>query len=426
MTGIHKPFSDWIARVGPSGTYAINDGAERSDARAMAMFDSGWARLGVVLSNRVALGLRNAASGETVIELDDYGFPLLIEGAAVALLSRLEDQWPQVELTEVDLAELRSMSRELRYLVLHRLEREGTPAPEWFHVLPWEPVAELAEAVSRMLDGADPEPLSGDADDLGHWVTPALSGVTGPLEQLHDGLAVGSRGQTLAGATALCAGVAGADPLRLPEHVRESLAQVLRRLAALNPFLRHSADVAVAQVAPGHGPASRFTVRLSSTLPKAATRDDLRSVVTDLDDGGPLGVRAEVTAGGRLRLTAEVAIEDSPARSQLVADYLAVVVPVLVRTEGAVTRYWIPLEVRRRWMSGTVAIAAPLGEFEVEADQPPVGGWGLTGVPVVELLASIRATNQAGVRVWREVADRCPDGHPLHRALRQADEGPAR
>jgi len=230
MTGLHKPLSDWVTRIDPRTTDRIgliNDGDERADARAFPLFDAGWTRLTATVGDTIsALALRHEATGATVVELDDFGIPLEVDGRGANLIARLEETWPNVEISDDDLDTLEGMSKELRYLLLYRLEQEGDPRARWFHVLPWDPVIELATATCALMDGDEPRELSSAAADLGHWVTPAVTGVTGPLERLHDGLAAGAADVALMGATSLCAGLEAADPLRLPNTVRESLGRV--------------------------------------------------------------------------------------------------------------------------------------------------------------------------------------------------------
>ncbi|MFE2011274.1 hypothetical protein [Streptomyces sp. NPDC059491] len=427
MTGVHRPLSDWVVRLGPPpvpGTSPINDGDERADARDLPLFAEGWVRRAVAAEpdRPPVLALRHPATAATYVELDDHGAPLRIGETGAALIDRVETSWPHPVLGPEDLTALAALSREVRYLLLHRLDREGTPPPAVFHSLPWEPVTELASAVVRLLDGDPPPALSAEALDLGHWVTPAALGVTGPLEQLYEGLAEPDPVLAARGGTALCGGLRAADPERFPAQVAAALAAVARRLAGVNPFLRHAAVLAADRLTGAAPPG--FAVGLEPSLPKSASGTADRAVVDRLGDGGPFSVRTEVTPGGRLKVTVELALEDSPERERLIDTYGGVFLPVAVASPAGTLRYWVALEARRRWLSGTLDVPVVRGEFR--AEDAVTGVWGLSGISPDELLPSLAGTHRAGLRVWTAAAELSPAGHPLRRALRLLyGEGPA-
>ncbi len=421
MTGVHRPLSDWVVRVGPepsSSTSPINDGDERADARSLPLFAEGWVRRAVVAGpdHAPVLALRHPGSALTYVELDDHGTPLLIGEAGAELIDRIEASWPHPEFGPADLVAVAALSREIRYLLLHRLNQESAPPPEVFHCLPWEPVTELASAVVGLLDGAEPPALSAEALDLGHWVTPAAVGVTGPLEQLYEGLTDADQVLAARGGTALCTGLSAADLARFPAPVTAALAEVLRRLASVNPFLRHAATLTADRLT---GVATvGFVTALDSDLPKAAAGTDDRTVVRRLGDDGPLTVRAEVTAGGRLRVTVELAVQATAEREWILNAYGGAFAPVVVSTTGRSLRYWVALEARRRWLSGTLDVPAPRGRFEVGTEEAVTGVWGLSGISPDELLLSLTGANRAGLQVWRAAVERTPTGHPLRQAFR--------
>ncbi|WP_333762887.1 hypothetical protein [Streptomyces sp. IBSBF 2390] len=427
MTGVHRPLSDWVVRLGPPfvrGPSPINDGDERADARDLPLFAEGWVRRAVAAEpdRPPVLALHHPATAVTYVELDDHGAPLRIGETGAALIDRVESSWPHPVLGPADLTALAALPREVRYLLLHRLNREGTPPPGVFHSLPWEPVTELASAVVRLLDGDPPSALSAEALDLGHWVTPAALGVTGPLEQLYEGLVEPDPVLAARGGTALCGGLQVADPERFPTQVATALAAVARRLAGVNPFLRHAAVLAADRLT-GAAPTG-FVTGLEPALPKSASGTADRAVVDRLDDGGPFAVRTEVTPGGRLKVTAELALEASPERERLLDAYGGAFLPVVVASPGGALRYWVALEARRRWLSGTLDVPVVRGEFR--AEDAVTGVWGLSGVSPDELLPSLAGTHRAGLRVWRAAAELSPAGHPLRRALRRLDgEGDA-
>ncbi|MET9649794.1 hypothetical protein ABZZ44_05845 [Streptomyces sp. NPDC006460] len=423
MTGTHRPLSDWVVRLGPPpvpGTSPINDGDERADARDLPLFTEGWVRRAVAAGpdRSSVLALHHPATAVTYVELDDHGAPLRIGEAGAELIGRVETSWPHPVFGSDDLTALAGLSREVRYLLLHRLDREGAPPPGLFHALPWEPVTELASAVVRLLDGGATPSLSAEALDLGHWVTPAALGVTGPLEQLYEGLTEPDPVLAARGGTALCAGLRAADPARFPAAVTAALAEVARRLAAVNPFLRHAAVLA-AEGLTGATPAG-FAVPLEPALPKSASGTADRTVVRRTgEEDGPFAVRTETTPGGRLKVTVELTVEATPERERLLDAYGGAFLPVVVASTGGTLRYWVALEARRRWLSGTLDVPVVRGEFR--AEEAVTGVWGLSGVSPDELLPSLAGTHRAGLRVWRAAAELSPAGHPLRRALRRFD-----
>lgn len=424
MTTGHRPLSDWIGRLDrtrPTGVGLINDGDERLDARSLPMFEQGWLRRTTVLDGRTALALQHPSDDVTYVELDDFGAPLLISDQGAGLIDRVEESWPRAELSPADLGVVAGFSRELRYLLLHRLDREGSPAPELFHTLPWAPVIEVAGAVRALLDGDMAPELSADAADLGPWVTPAAPGVTGPLEQVHEALTGDELQLAVIGGTSFCEGVRGADPARFPAEVASALADVAARLASINPFLRHAALLATEHLSGGR-PAA-FVADLTSELAKAAGSEQNRSHVVRLRDASPFRVETEVTAAGRLMVSVEVGVEAGPERDRLVRSYSGLFAPVVVRFGAQATRYWMALEARRRWVAGTLDVPCPKGRFQVEADAAPIGVWGLSRIRPEDLLPSLRGTNSAGRQVWRDVAERSPAGHPIRRAIREFDDG---
>ncbi|MFL6124807.1 hypothetical protein, partial [Actinophytocola sp.] len=178
MNAGHRPLSDWVGRIDrapPTDVGLINDGNERLDARSLPMFESGWLRRIAVLDGAPALALHDPSDNVTYVELDDFGAPLVITEQGAALINRIEESWPRADLDHADLAVVAELSREIRYLLLRRLDNESSPPPELFHTLPWEPVVELANAVRTLLDGGPAPDLSTEATDLGHWVTPAAA-----------------------------------------------------------------------------------------------------------------------------------------------------------------------------------------------------------------------------------------------------------
>ncbi|MFI9012369.1 hypothetical protein ACIGNX_34530 [Actinosynnema sp. NPDC053489] len=419
----HKPLSDWVARLDPrrpNGLDLTNDGDERGDARTFPLFADGWRRQAAVLSDgTTALALYRPDDDTTYVELDDYGTPLDIDLPGADLIEHIERSWPGAD---PDLTAFSALSRELRYLVLLRLNQEGQPSARLFHALDWAPVVELARAVGILLDGSPSPVLSAGAQDLEHWVTPAGSGITGPLEQLYEGLtAADEPALVVVGASGFCAGIVRADPARFPEAVASAFAKVAEALGRADPFLRHAAQLAGDRLT--GRPVTRLSADLNSELPKAASREGNRSVVATLRDDGPLRLQVEVTAGGQLRLTVTIAVVSGPDRDLLVSAYGEIFSPVTLRTRDEELRYWVVLKARRQWLAGTLDVPSPRGRFTVDADAPPIGLLGLTRITSDELLRSLRSANNSGKRLWRDAARRSPLGHPLRTAVDLLDRG---
>ncbi|MDX3315035.1 hypothetical protein P1S61_39470 [Streptomyces sp. ME08-AFT2] len=450
---VHRPLSSWIARLvsGAPGTAAslgrINDGNERADAREMSRFrTAAWARTSVTVGRNEAparaLALQ-AADGSLVVELDDFGRPLPVTEDGADLIAGLEESWTAVPADPLTVARLQVESLELRYLLLHRLERETAAPAALFHCLPWSRVEAAAHSVAALLDpvGTPSSSANGvvgapEARELRHWFTPAATSLAGPLSVLEAGLR-SDRGGLWFGREAadLLTGLFTADPARLPASTRSALAALAERLGA-DPTLRHGARLASTRLTgpgPGPGPSTVFvnlslTARLDSEFVLLASsgepEDENERVVTLREQ--PLTAEVAVTRDGMLDV--ELAIEDdgrAPART--VAQDGPLCYPVRVSpvrgTAGAraPSRYWMMLDRADSGWNGFLTVPVPDGQFDIGLDAPPLALPFLDRVPLAELRASLHANELIGSTRWHGMIDGLHRHHPAHAALAAYD-----
>jgi hypothetical protein len=423
MSAVHRPLSDWVARLVPPRPDTamptldvINDGAERSDARAFPMFESGWVRRSVTVADRggrvhAALALCDPETHSTIVELDGYGVPLPVTEAGLDLVDSIERSWPTVKLSDGELAVLGSEAPELRFLLLSRLAREGHPPARLYHVLPWSLVDDLARAAMTRLGGG----VAPDPTPPRHLLTPALPGVTGPLEQLHQGLVDLDRELARAGATAFCTGLGEAELARIPPSTVTTLAELLEMLSRFNPLLRHRAAVVVDRLIAADVRHREFTLDLDPGLPAAASAGgpEGRHHTESARDDSPLAVSATVTAGGRLTVVVEVAIKAGKRRDELLDSYRTAFYPITIDSTERRDRYWVPLVGRSHSLAGVLELRAPRQRFQVHAEGLPVGVWELGRVDAQDLLPSLRAADNAGAEIWQGLANRLPADHPI-------------
>jgi hypothetical protein len=426
---MHRPLSAWVvavelsadgtARWSPSAD--VNYGDERADARALPEFSDGWRRQAVPLDEGyLVLALVRDGAGEAVVEVDNRARPVRVSAAAAVMISFLEDAWPYAALSEDDLAILAREDTMVRYLVADRLEDEGDPPPELFHVLPWGLVERLAGQVAETLDGAPPPP---EIIELGHWFNPVGSRFTAALEQLDEGLRSQEPALARVAATALCSRLLAVPAARLPEPTRAALARLAGRLDRVDPFLRFSARRAAARLAPGGETGDVRALRLDAQL--AAAADDESGVRTESLDAPrePFTVRLVVTATRRAEVTVSAPLSPE-LQVQVDTSYGVILVPVRVTADAGSTRYVMPLGFSGGRLYGQLDLPVPAGQFiEADADGPPIG------VPEAALLSSdevrrsIRALGTvSGRAVWDRVAELLPEGHPLRTLIGEETE----
>ncbi|MBO2459703.1 hypothetical protein [Actinomadura violacea] len=394
MSAVHRPLSEWVTEVAlqrdGTGTWdpqaEPNSGDRARDARRDPRFEEGWERRRIVLESASGerhgvLGLVRAEPGpdgvEAAAELTHAGAPVLVSEAGIAVVERLERQWPQVRQDPADLAVLAAEPVVLRWSLVGRLVEEGDPGPEMFHILPWE----LVERSSRGLIGAIDAGRGASGVLLMHWFAPTGSWFGGAMDQMSLWLRdAGAAGLAEHGGIALCEELADADLGRFPEPARRALAELTRRLAGLDAGVRGVAQQATARLsgtptaptapaaptapgtptAPGApGAADSEGAQGPSAPPDAGVSAEMVEAVTnwlrDLPVIGP-GERSADVGGGPMRLAVteqedggEVVLEVPPSAGD---------VPVIVRAEadgGAVTYL--------KWLTG--------GRMRLEVDSPP-------------------------------------------------------
>jgi hypothetical protein len=420
----HRPLSAWIAPVQLSadGTAQwvspadVNYGDERADARALPEFGVGWRRQAVALdAGYLALALVRDASGEAVIELDNHARPVRVSENAAVVISRIEDSWPDVALSDTDLAVLTGEGEVVRYLLADRVAAEGDPPPELFHILPWDLVDQLTGQVTALLDGAAPTPV---ITELRHWLTPAGSRFTAALEQLDEGLRNREPALARVAATALCSRLLEVPAARLPEPTRAALARLAGSLDRVDPFLRFTARRVSARLTPGGETGEARAIRLDTRLVAAA--DNEPGVRTESVDAlrEPFTVQLVVTATRRAEVTVSAPLLPD-LRAMVDAVYGVMLLPVRVTGEAGSTRYVVPLASSGGRLYGRLDLPVPDGRFvEADAEGPPVGVTEAALLTPDEVRRSIRALRtQSGRAVWDRVAELLPTGHPLRELI---------
>jgi hypothetical protein len=258
----HRPLSQWVARVQPGSAVlgAVNDGDRRADARHLPTFSQGWHRRGYNWNGLPVLALCRAADSLAVVELDDYGKPIVASGEAITVITRIEEHWPQADTGILMLA---GESLSLRYWLLQRLDAEGEPPDELFGVLPWQLVDRAAVAIRSALE---PGEQIGELVEMRHWLTPAVRGVTGPMEQLDHGLRTGAPDIAERGAATLLRNLRDLPLARIPADSRRRLAALVDGLGRAMPE-HHDLAVVV----------ERRLIETTSAVP-----DDLSSLVASV------------------------------------------------------------------------------------------------------------------------------------------------
>ncbi|MGW5421665.1 hypothetical protein [Streptomyces sp. NPDC003943] len=435
----HRPLSDWIARVRPGspgrppGLGRINDGDERTDARTMPRFGAeSWARTSLVVersgSLSRALALR-APDGTAVVELDDFGAPVVVSERGAELISRLEERWAAPAAGPDVVEGLRAESLPLRYFLLHRLNRETQAPPRLFHCLPWEHVDAAARSAASLLraetDGSAAVPVPPPDGELRHWFTPAASSLAGPLQVLEAGLRTGRTGAWFGReAASLLNGLLAVEPERLPGTTRQALAGLADALGEADRALCHSARLASTRLA-GVGPIAPITLRRSvdSDFVLRASSGERRPAQDEFLEAWPVAAGLRVT-GGRL-LEIEMEIEDQPfPPARRLADG-PLCQAVTVRSIGDTdadssvpgSRYWMVLTSSGGTLQGFVAVPLTSGSFEVDLDAPPVPLRFLSRVPAAELEASLPANERVTLSQWAGMIDPLEPGHPVRAAV---------
>lgn len=344
---VHRPLSSWVARVLPNGHSLgdVNDGDPRTDARTLNLFLDGWERTAFPWTGRAVLALSRPADGLTVVELDEYGTPIATGEAAVDLLRRVEEAWPAVP------DEVSGLAREslaLRYWLLERLDAEGSPPDAVFALLPWEL---LDRAVAAVTIALEPGGRLGELVEIRHWLTPAVRGLSGPLEQLDHGLRTGDPDIARQGATTLLTNLRDLPLSRIPESSRRALGALVERLGDV-PEHREIAAVVSGRLVDGTSAvpddAAALVVMVvpASYLAPGDNEEETDRAKLDLNSpelAAVLGPRAQgrvFRSGTELVVTLSRVDPAAPALSVATGEPDAVVVPVSV--EGRTHRARLP------------------------------------------------------------------------------------
>jgi hypothetical protein len=415
VSPVHRPLSAWIAHLEPdSGQLGpVNDGDDSADAREMPYFSDGWQRVAVPTdAGTAALGLTSGDA--TVVELDDFGAPIPASDEALRVITRLEQRWPVVD---DEIQRLADEALPLRYWLLERLASEGEPQDDAFAILPWRLLDRAVAAVRR---GLGPENGPGELVEIRHWLTPAVRGLTGPLEQLDHGLRVGDDTVARLGAYALLANLRDLPVSRIPEHSRRELDELVRLLGGLDSAYLHMARVASARLA-DQPAVSRLRTELHSNLVPAASTDDAREHVEVLGDDTQR-IRLTQNRAGRVRVVAHLlpSTMDSPLGRPH-----GVFQPVRITPRGAPTpqRFWIALYPDDDQLVGSLTFGLAPGLSTLDADDGPVGAEELAAVDPAELVRSLLVSTARTAERWLDLAERLPVRHPVRVAATAYDDG---
>ncbi|MEV4677092.1 MULTISPECIES: hypothetical protein [Actinomadura] len=411
----HRPLSAWVAAVPLSadgtaerpGFLEVNFGDERADARDLRVFATGWERRAIPAGlGGPVLGL--VRQGEAVLELDELARPIPVSAEGAALLSGLEDRWPDAVLPASGEHVLAAENVAVRHLLLSRLADEGDPPPEIFHFLPWELVDELVHDMLGVLDGAEPGPIV----ELRHWFTPAGPRISAALEQLDEGLREPDDAVARVGATALCSRLLAFDPARMPERTRSALGSLIANWVKHDPFLRHTAARAQLRLSGGNDDSAAVRVD-----PPAVAADDGPAVRRVPRDAArpPFTLVHTAQSNGQVTVNVEAPLPEQEAR-RVDAVYGIMFVRVVIDTRDGVTRYLIPLRRRFGRLTGLIELPFPrAGSVGADLDGPPIGIAEARHADREEVRRSVRVQRNALTRdLWRQFAVRLGAEHPLH------------
>ncbi|WP_345559764.1 hypothetical protein [Nonomuraea rosea] len=350
--------------------------------------------------------------------MDDFGRPITASRRAVEVIDRIEQQWPVIDGGTADMfGELGRESLPLRYWLLERLDAEADPPDEVFAILPWDLLDRAVEAVAA---GLEPDRTVGELVEIQHWLTPAVRGLTGPLEQLDHGLRTGDRLIARFGANALLAGLHDLPLSRVPARSRAGLGRLVLLLEGLDPLYRHACRVAAARLA-GWPEGARIRTELHSNLEAAAGTNHVREHTENLGDDIQR-IQLVETQAGWVRVTAQLV--GVPAADGPLAERVGSFLPIRItpRDGGPIRRLWIALSDDDNHLEGTITVALPQGHSAFEADAAPVGAQDLNDADPAELLASLHASTAQTALAWLDVAERLAENHPICVTARTFEE----
>jgi hypothetical protein len=396
MSPTHRPLSPWIAQVRPDGSLGrVNDGDHRADGRWMSIFAEGWRRTGIRLgSDRLGLGL-TAVDGLAVVELDDVGRPIQISQDGLAVIDRVEREWPVLGeglVSEIGL--LTTEALPVRYWLTERLAAEGDPPAEAFAILPWDLLERLCGTVVAGLAGQQPGSVPGE---IGYWLTSVVPGLTHPLYRLDAALRAGDSPATRQAAVDVQSALGALNWGRLPWRARRAVQLVSAGLAR--------ADRDTAQEPARSG----LSARLRSTFEPAASSGFRERIEILGDDRLQLRLTQSTTG----QILARVRIAAPIPRGEL---DLVFPVQVTARGESIARRFWVALEFDGARLTGLIRFKLPDGASEISSDGQAVFAAELTDIAPTVLLTSMRASNRATASRWLEIARTLPEHHPVRLA----------
>lgn len=416
MTVVHRPLSSWIAHLNRESVELgpVNDGDDRTDARTISYFATGWDRVAVPWGHASVLGLAADVGEAVAVELDDYGRPIPVTAHLAELVRRIERNWPSLDPALLDngFQQLADAALPLRYWLVERLDVEGDPPDEAFAILPWDLLDRAVASVTSTLDHTD---LPGELVEIRHWLTPAVRGLTGPLEQLDHGLRTADGRISRLGATALLDNLRHIPLSRIPSRSLAGLVPLVDRLGKLDPLYKHASRIVRARLVPDDRSVRYLRVALNSALDPAANREDVREHSDAVEDD-TIGVRFDETQAGWVRVLIQA--EQPPAMSGPFADRLGAFVPVRVvpRDDPTEQLFWVALYPEGGKLVGAINFALPQGWSEIDCDSVPVTADDLTSVNPDVLLPSLHVSITPSAQQWLDIAEDLPPNHPARLA----------
>jgi hypothetical protein len=347
----------------------------------------------------------------TVVELDDYGHPIPVTQEHARAVERLERDWPDAYPNSHDLADA---PLTLRYWLLRRLAAEGDPPDEVFAVLPWDL---LNRAVMSLLNTLDDPAAPGELIEMRHWLTPAVGGLTGPLEQLDHGLRNNDTRVARLGASGLLDNLRHIPLSRVPAASLAALVPLVQRLGVVDPLYGHMARIVHARLVGESAP--RMSVQLNPALDAAANDEDVREHTESVADE-TFTVRFDETQAGWTRVLVQV----SKPTGGLFGERVDVFAPIRVvpRDASPEQRYWVALYPEDDKLVGVVSFALPRGWSEVDCDAVLASADDLAVEDPDVLLPSLHASIPPSARQWLEIADELPASHPVRVAALRFEE----
>ncbi|GAB2843711.1 hypothetical protein [Lentzea nigeriaca] len=406
MTGVHRPLSAWISYVDNGVLSQVNDGEDRADARAFSRFAAGWTREALRWNEMHVLALSNGES--TAVELDDYGRPVQATPDVVDAVARVERGWPHVS---PDLDDFRDAALPLRYWLMQRLADEGTPEDGAFSILPWDLLDRAVESLLGTLRGDG----VGELVEMRHWLTPAVRGLTGPLEQLDHGLRTEDESVARLGAAGLLESLLHLSLSRIPSASLSGLGSLVREIGAADPLLRHTARVVGARLTGESGP--RMRIRLNSVLEAAANGREVREHSASAADG-EFSIRVNENQAGEVRVLLRL---PKPVQGRF-GPWGDVFARLRVVRQGAEEQfYWVNLQPEDGQLVGFLKFPLRPGWSDFDCDGVPVTVDDMAGEHPERLLGSLYASTSS-VKRWSRIANTLPDLHPIRLAVRQYEE----